>query len=578
MAISVQFFGYLPPPEVFRCNYQETFAMGIIRSIILTLYGLLNLAWRFLPASGALLGYMLFAPPFWLGLLMAALLGYCGFLIKNVAARIWRKPTSHGSARFAAMADVRCGGLLCRKGLILGRKNGRMLRYKGDGHLLTFAPTRSGKGVGCVIPNLLDYPGSVVVTDIKGENSAITRAYRQTLEPVYELAPLGGASGTPATFNPLDFIRVATPYEVDDARLIAEMLVVPEHAKTNHWEREARTLITGLLLYIRHHWELTEQNPGTLRDLLMQDVEEFELLLAKMAMSHQENVARIARGFSQKEAKERSAVISTAQGATELFESPELRTATRQSSFTFETLKDEVASVFIIVPPEYLEAYRPYLRMMTGIATVAMTRNPAKPKNPVLFLLDELPALGYMRPIEEGIGYLAGYGAKLWLFVQDLDQLQKTYPKARSMIANCAVRQAFNVQDPDTAKLLSDMLGTATVRMQSKGQSSPLPLRIIASAFHNGVFEGARPLMTTGEILTMDSHQQLVFVQGLPAIRARKIRYFDWWEWWLKNVKGRKRLAKQPVQMLNTPFLYRYMRGCQNTSTKHDNCDHATRL
>ncbi len=91
-------------------------------------------------------------------------------------------------------------------------------------------------------------------------------------------------------------------------------------------------------------------------------------------------------------------MISTAQGSTELFESPELRSATEISSFTFESLKDEVASVFIIVPPEYLEAYRPFLRMMTGLATVAMTRNNAKPKHPVLFLLDELPALGYMRP------------------------------------------------------------------------------------------------------------------------------------------------------------------------------------
>ncbi len=140
-----------------------------------------------------------------------------------------------------------------------------------------------------------------------------------------------------------------------------------------------------------------------------------------------------------------------------------------------------------------------------------------------------------MRPIEEGIGYLAGYGAKLWLFVQDLDQLQKTYPKARSMIANCAVRQAFNVQDPETAKLLSDMLGTATVRMHSAGQTSPLPFNLVAGAFHSGAFEGARQLMTTGEILTMQGREQLIFVQGLPAFRARKIRYFDWWEWWLKK-------------------------------------------
>lgn len=508
--------------------------MRSLRTLILTFHGIMRLIWKVLPLVTALTGYLLFAPPIWLGAIFALVLGIAGVLAKYAAAQ-FERPVTHGSARFASLADARKGKLLHRSGLILGRKSGRMLYYSGDGHLLTFAPTRSGKGVGCVIPNLLDYPGSVVVTDIKGENSAITRAYRESLGPVYELAPLGGTKGMASTYNPLDFIRIDTPYEVDDARLVAEMLVVPEHSQANHWEREARTLITGLLLYIRHDWDIFSQNLGTLRDFLMQDAEEFELLLAKMAASKQENVSRIARGFSQKEPKERSAVISTAQGATELFESPELRSATEISSFTFESLKDEVAAVFIIVPPEYLEAYRPFLRMMTGLATMAMTRNTAKPKHPVLFLLDELPALGYMRPIEEGIGYLAGYGAKLWLFVQDLDQLQKTYPKARSMIANCAVRQAFNVQDPDTAKLLSDMLGTATVRMQSQGQTSPLPFKLISGAFHSGIFEGARPLMTTGEILTMPAKEQLLFVQGLPAIRARKIRYFDWREWKLKK-------------------------------------------
>src|SRR6056297_3242398 len=509
--------------------------MGIFRFTTLALYGAAIFTWKFLPAVGALIGFLLFAPPEWFGGVMAALLAFAGHLTKQAAGFIWRRPDSHGSARFADLDDVRHGRLLRRKGQILGRKSGRMLRYSGDGHLLTFAPTRSGKGVGCVIPNLLDHRGSVVVTDIKGENSAIAGAWRRTLGPVYELAPLGGASGKPAGFNPLDFIRVGTVFEVDDARLVAEMLVVPEHSQANHWEREARTLITALLIYIRHHLEPKFHSLGVLRDLLMQDADEFEALIAEMATSRQENVARISRGFSQKEPKERSAVISTAQGATELFESPELRMATAESSFSFESLKEEAASVFIIIPPEYLEAYRPFLRLVTGLATLAMTRNHAKPKHPVLFLLDELPALGYMRPIEEGIGYLAGYGTKLWLFVQDLDQLQKTYPKARSMIANCAVRQAFNVQDPETARLLSDMLGTATVRMHSKGRSAALPFRMLTAAFHSGVFEGARQLMTTGEILTMDSKQQLLFVQGVRAIRARKIRYFDWWEWLLNR-------------------------------------------
>ena len=223
------------------------------RFILMTLYSAISFTWKFLPLVGALAGYLLLAPPAWLGVFMAALLAFAGHLSKRAAGILWHRPDSHGSARFADLDDLRRGRLRRREGQILGRKAGRMLRYSGDGHLLTFAPTRSGKGVGCVIPNLLDHKGSVVVTDIKGENSATAGAWRQKLGPVYELAPLGGASGKPAGFNPLDFIRVGTVFEVVDACLVAEMLIVPEHSEANHWEREARTLITALLIYIRHH-------------------------------------------------------------------------------------------------------------------------------------------------------------------------------------------------------------------------------------------------------------------------------------------------------------------------------------
>lgn len=151
--------------------------MGFIRTLILSLYAMLTLCWKLLPIVAVLAGYALFAPPAWLGGIMAAVLGLAGYLAKSTASAVFYKPDTHGSARFAGLADARKGKLLTGKGLILGRKHGRMLRYRGEGHLLTFAPTRSGKGVGCVIPNLLDYPGSVVVTDIKGENSDITRTY-----------------------------------------------------------------------------------------------------------------------------------------------------------------------------------------------------------------------------------------------------------------------------------------------------------------------------------------------------------------------------------------------------------------
>jgi type IV secretion system protein VirD4 len=156
-----------------------------------------------------------------------------------------------------------------------------------------------------------------------------------------------------------------------------------------------------------------------------------------------------------------------------------------------------------------------------------MTRNKRVPRHPVLFLLDELPALGPMRPIEDGIGYLAGYGAHLWLFVQDLDQLQKTYRKWRSMIANCAVRQAFNIQDPDTAQLLSAMLGQRTVSVSSGGKSGRFPWLGLASNYSAHHSEIGRPLLAPDEIMLLPESCQLLFIQGCRPILAQKLRYFE---------------------------------------------------
>ncbi|MDW3206058.1 MAG: type IV secretory system conjugative DNA transfer family protein [Alphaproteobacteria bacterium] len=449
-----------------------------------------------------------------------------------------RAPNAYGTAHFADRKALRKAGLH-GKGMIIGKKAGRFIRFSQPGHLLTFAPTRSGKGVSAVIPNLLDHPGSVVVTDIKGENHRITGAYRNRLGPVLALAPLNPEVGN-ATINPLDFIRTGTDYEVDDARLLAEMIVATDGPEPNHWEREARTLITGLLLYIVNALPAERRNLAELRNLLMCNRAVFDAHLDNMSECASSVAARIADGFTQKEDRERASVISTAQGATAVFESPHLIRTTATSSFRFEQLKDGTLSLFIIVPPEYVKAYQPFLRLVVGLATAAMTRNVTMPAHPVLFLLDELPALGYMRPIEDGIGYLAGYGASLWLFVQDLDQLKQTYRKWRSMIANCAVRQAFNVQDTETAQLISGMLGQRTVKVRSEGHTGRFGRLGLPSTFSASRTEAPRPLLSADEVMLLPGDKALVFVQGCRPILAEKVRYYA-----ERLFKGRWRPARR---------------------------------
>lgn len=440
------------------------------------------------------------------------------------------KPTSHGTARFATPAELRIAGFFGRRGLIVGRLGLRWLRFSREGNVLTFAPSRSGKGAGGVIPNLLEHPGSVVAIDVKGENLAVTARERSKRGAVHVLAPLR-EDILASSFNPLDFIRLGTLHEVSDAALISELLVAP-HGDDTFWDDEARNLIAALVLFVASEGTEGNRTLAHVADLLTDNREAFDSVLARMEHAEHPQVSARARAFTQKEERERSAVISTAQNHLAVWSSHHpLARVTSRSDFHFEDLKDETATVYLVLPPELLGVYRSFVRVMVGLSMASMTRNAEKPAQRVLFLLDEVAALGRMPVLEQVIGYIAGYGATLWLFFQDLDQLEKTYPKWRSIIANCTVRQAFNVADAQTAKELSTMLGVATVPVQSEGTSAVVPLTMLPHSVHRGRSVTSRPLMTEDEVMAMGTRDQLIFVQGLRPILAQRIRYFDWWEW-----------------------------------------------
>ena len=443
-----------------------------------------------------------------------------------LALRLLRTPgDTHGSATFASRFEIMRAGLFRKHGVILGRKGLRLMRFARDGHLLTFAPTRSGKGTGCVIPNLLDHPGSVVVTDIKGENYAVTRRWRESFGQVFAIAPFN-RSLPQSGFNPLDFIRVGQPEDVDDAALIADLLVVKEGAQS-FWDSEAENIIAAIILHVVYTRTPQDRNLHEVWSLLMGHREAFEDVIAEMRSSPHNAIRRAGDAFSQKDERERSGVISTAQTHMKIWKSPLLAKVTRHSDFQLEDLKRQTVSLYVVVPPEMLDVYRPFVRLMVGLAVAAMTRVSSRPRHHVLFLLDEIAALGRVTPIEAGIGYLAGYGVRLWLFFQDLDQIQKTYSKWRSIIANCNVRQAFGVSDYQTAHEVSMMMGNRTVWAASAGKSGDFLLPVMPSHFHRNTAEAPRALMTPDEIMAMSQKRQLIFVQACRPILARKVRYFD---------------------------------------------------
>lgn len=427
------------------------------------------------------------------------------------------------TARFGNRKELHQGGLNDKDGLIVAKVGSKLLRYNKPGHLITVSKTRGGKGVSSVIPNLLDHKGSVFCVDIKGENHAITAKRRADLSTVFTLAPFEAVSNC---YNPLDFIRYG-PDEIDDASLIAALIVVPGEASLDSfWDSEARSLLTGLILYVVRHMPKEKQNLAEVRRLITLGEEDFNGCLDAMMHSPHPWIKRAATAFSQKAEKERSAVISTAQSHTKVFDSPRLMKITSSSEFRLEDLKQHAISLYLNIPPHQIAVYRPYLRLMVGLAQAAMTRNKAIPEYQVLFLLDEFPALGKM-PIG-GFAYLAGYGVSLWVFTQSIGQLEAIYGKqVDAILSNCGVTQVWSLAPSDykTAEHMSRTLGDKTVVTYSETRSQKHRLSM-ARGYTDNRSERTRRLLTPDEILCLPDQKALLFVSGMRPFLVNRVFYF----------------------------------------------------
>src|SRR5699024_2783821 len=384
---------------------------------------------------------------------------------------------THGSATWGTDRPFRKNN----EGLLLGRSldtsfsltpsSDTLLRFNGEGHLLTVAKTRSGKGVGSVIPNLLTYPGSVVVTDLKGENFAVTSSRRKALgQMVAGLDPFDLVGGS-ARFNPLDLIDPDSDDAMDDANMIANTLVIPENVSDPHWNKEAHALLAGLILYVCQNYSRDQRTLTQVRHLLTLHPNEFEALLDEM-LAGGGLIRRAAARLLQKSDRERSGVISSAQSHTHFLDSPRMERVLSESTLDLADLKAGRLSVFLVLPPDRLDSYRRWLRLMISCSLLAVTRTPGQPDHNVLFLLDEFANLGRMEPIIRAYSLLAGYGASLWIFLLNLSQLQSSYSDSwQAFIGNAEVLPSFGTKDKFTAEYIANMTGQATVQTESTGRN-----------------------------------------------------------------------------------------------------------
>jgi type IV secretion system protein VirD4 len=447
--------------------------------------------------------------------------------------KLWgRRPSdSHGSARFATRKERAAfeGG----DGLLIGRDldTGKLLRYDGPAHLMTLAPTRAGKGVGTVIPNLLLATRSVLVIDPKGENATIAGEARKRFGAVHILDPFG-VTGMPASaYNPLGRLDAESLDLGEDAASLAEALVMdpPGQQSEAHWNEEAKALLAGLIMFAVAHEDQDRKTLATVREYLTLPPEKFRTLLELMQDSTAAGglIARTANRFLGKSDREAASVLSSAQRHTHFLDSLRIVAATARSDFQFSALRHELTSIFLVLPPNRLDAYSRWLRLLVAQALQDIARDAEasqagaqRLKQPALFLLDEFAALGRLEAVERAMGLMAGYGLQLWPILQDMSQLRDLYgARANTFVANAGVLQTFGVNDFETAKWLSQMIGRETTGYQTESHK---PGEAPSTSYN----VTARDLMTPDQIMQIPPHVQLLRVQGKPVIIARKLRYF----------------------------------------------------
>ena len=485
----------------------------------------------------------------------------------------------HGSARWAAEADIRATGLLdANRGVYVGgwhdERTGHLhyLRHNGPEHVLAFAPTRSGKGVGLVIPTLLAWEESAVVYDIKGENWAKTAGFRSKQGHLcFKFSPVeeGGSS----RFNPLSEVRLFTKRDVADAQNIANMIVRTgeDSPQERYWQDAAVSITTGMILHACYA-AAAERRVACLADLAnaftrpgssFRETLEGELLNyphdpeykycwrmpnGDRTATHP-TVREKVQEMLDKEDRDFGGVLSTAKTALTLYSDPVVASNTSASDFTIDNLvnHDQPASLYLVVPPSDKIRLRPLIRLMFTMVVNRLSERMAfegaeqkRNRHRLLLLIDEFPSLNRMEVFADALSYMAGYGLKAYLITQDIRQIVDAYGQNESIVSNCHIRIAFAPNQFETAELLSKMTGTKTVQKASYNFSgsrfSPVMGHVNASVDHI-----ERPLMTPDEIMRIKPPRKardgvsekivepglmLIFVAGHFPILGTQMLYF----------------------------------------------------
>jgi len=462
------------------------------------------------------------------GLLSSGGIGLVAIL--GVAGQI-RRPL-HGAARWASEAELRRSGLRNPNGIVLGRKDGRLLVFGGQEHVMLYAPTRTGKGVGVVIPNLLTWPDSTVVLDVKRENWEATAGFRAAHGQAVHLFDPLDPQGRTARYNPLGHIdRTDAVAVLDELQRIAAMLFPHPPHTDPFWTDSARTGFVAVGAYLAE----TSERPFTFgalyAELTAGDARlRFPALIARRAETGHPlspGCVQALRDFCASSENTFASVRQTLTSRLNLWLNPRVRAATEASDFDLRALRSRPTSIYLAASPDNLIRVAPlYALLFQQLVDATCRERPDPHRHPhqVLLLLDEFARLGHAEVLAKSFAYVAGYGLRLLPVLQSPAQLRAEYGAdvTEEILANCAVEIAFAPKELRLANELSERLGYTTVRSPSRSRPTGL------SRGHRSVSESEqrRALLLPQELMQMRDDALLVLKAGLPPARGRKIRFY----------------------------------------------------
>lgn len=498
----------------------------------------------------ALLGHFTFTPLLWVQglyhqvqpdlLILSALLGMvlAALPLGLYALFTLRRSPLYGAARLASILDVRRAGLfkVTGRSILLGEFHHKLIAFGGDLHTFLAAPTGTGKGVGFVIPNLLNWTGSTITVDIKRENFKFTSGFRQTIlkQRIFMFDPLGDHTHC---YNALAYVRDGD-FRIDDLQTIAAILI-PIEGTNPYWDRSAQDLFIGLaLLVLEAHealgWEPTLSQINEIVRHPVEPHEHFKQLIERatdrgVPISHA--TIQYIYGFCNEPEKPRGSILSSLKVKLSIFINPLVARATRRNDFDLTTFRVQPSSLYITTAPKDLEKLAPLFRLIFEQFVALNTRPGETPRDqsrlkvPVLLMLDEFLSLGSMESLVHALSYMRGWGITAATVIQSKSQLFAKYgpDQAGAFLDNHRASVIFRppLAHTDEAKNIAEAIGHKTVNQKSRSQS------FWGTNLTTNTSLAKKPVMHPDEIAHLPDHKLLAFVDGVRPVYGHKIRYYD---------------------------------------------------